>query len=83
MALRLADGKRPSLSDDELAAMQAYFVQLDTGFADANSTLAPPGLVGADGRHDFPHFWFYPALAAPGVALALRSGVHPNYGSSP
>jgi hypothetical protein len=80
MALRLADGKRPSLSDDELAAMQAYFVQLDTGFADANSTLAPPGLVGADGRHDFPHFWFYPALAAPGVALALRAGVHPNYG---
>lgn len=80
MALRLAGAERPSLSDDELAGIRAYFERLDTGFEDANPTLSPPGLVGPDGRHDFPHFWFYPALAAPGVALALRVGLHPSWG---
>jgi hypothetical protein len=33
----------------------------------------------AAGRQDFFHFWFYPALAVPGIWLATAIGAHPNY----
>jgi len=51
----LADGK------SELASADARFQAWDT---DAATIAGPPG------DRDFVHFWFYPALAAPGVAVA-------------
>jgi hypothetical protein len=38
--------------------------------------LVVPSLRGADGRYDFPHFWFYPALAAPFIPLTDALGLH-------
>ena len=45
--------------------------------------LATPALRAADGRRDFFHFWFYPALAAPGIWLASAAGLDPNVGFVP
>jgi hypothetical protein len=39
-------------------------------------TVVVPSLRGRDGRYDFPHFWLYPALAAPFVPLADALGLH-------
>jgi hypothetical protein len=58
----LADGK------SELASAHARLQAWDT---DAATIAGPPG------DRDFVHFWFYPALAAPGVALARLAGVNP------
>ncbi len=33
-----------------------------------------------DGRQDFPHFWFYSALASPEVRVAQLLAINPNYG---
>jgi hypothetical protein len=35
---------------------------------------------GTDGRLHYRHFWLYPAIAAPGVYLALAAGLSPAWG---
>jgi hypothetical protein len=76
-AMRLAALRPPALDDAEVAAMRVDLRAIGTGF---EASFAVPPVRGADGRHDFPHFWFYPLLAAPGVWLAQAVGVHPNFG---
>jgi hypothetical protein len=36
-------------------------------------------LTDTGGRQDFFHFWFYPALAVPGIWLTTIAGANPNY----
>lgn len=80
MALQLSHLERPSLSAPETASTLAYFAEIEGGFGVFTESFRYPQLVAADGRRDFPHFWLYPALAAPGVALAGGLDLHPNAG---
>ena len=47
-------------------------------FAGLSLTLHPE-LRDAAGRQDYFHFWFYSALAVPGLWLVRSVGGHPNY----
>jgi hypothetical protein len=50
------------------------------GFGAFTESFRVPALRAGDGRRDLPHFWFYPALASPGVLLAGRLHLQPNAG---
>jgi len=78
MALNLSEFHFPAVSPGELALLKERFARLETGFADDPLTF--PNLVASDGRQDFPHFWFYSALAAPLVWVTRVLGLHPNLG---
>jgi hypothetical protein len=80
MALQFAALRRPSLSDDEVTTTLAYLKEIDGGFGVFTESFRVPDLRADDERRDFPHFWFYPALAAPGVVLAHALHLHPNAG---
>ena len=80
MALQLSRLERPSLSTPEAASTLAYFTEIEGGFGVFTESFRYPQLAAANGRRDFPHFWLYSALAAPGVALAGALGLHPNLG---
>jgi hypothetical protein len=77
MALNLSEFHLPALSPGELAHIKERFARLEIGFAD--DPLTYPNLVARDGRQEFPHFWFYSALAAPLVWVTRVLGVHPNF----
>ena len=74
MSLNLARFGPPSLTPDELVRARTLFP------GDVDIRLEMPELRGHDGRQDFPHFWFYPLLAAPFVRAALAAGAHPVTG---
>jgi hypothetical protein len=74
MGVNLAHRSPPSLSSIELSRVNAFFPG-DTGFQ-----LVMPEYRGADGRQDFPHFWFYSLVAAPFTRVALAAGAHPIAG---
>src|SRR5207302_1947473 len=74
MSLNFAQFSRPSLTPQQLADVITYVP------GDAGSRLVIPSFRGADGRQDFPHFWFYPMLAAPFVRLAVALGIQPTTG---
>ena len=75
MGLNLARLQPPSLSPADKTRIDARFDELHfTGLP-----LDFPQLRDAKGRQDFFHFWFYPALAAPGIWLAGITSLHPNY----
>jgi len=75
MALNLARLGPPALSSADIVRVQRQCDQLHfTGLP-----LATPALRASDGRQDFFHFWFYPALAVPGIWLTGLAGLHPNY----
>jgi hypothetical protein len=80
MALQLSRLERPSLGASETAHTLASFAEIAGGFGVFTESFRYPQLEASDGRRDFPHFWLYPALAAPGVALASALGLHPNVG---
>ena len=80
MARQLSRLERPSLPDSEVAGTIEEFGRARGRFGVFTEAFRYPQLVGADGRRDFPHFWFYPALAAPGVAFAGALDLHPNLG---
>ena len=44
-----------------------------------NDRSQEPTLVGADGREDFRHFWLYPLVAAPVLAVVRATGLHWNH----
>ena len=71
MALQMASLQGPALTLPELDAIRA---ELEP-FGIAIQQTMPPGTV-----YHFPHFWFYSALAAPGVAMTRVLAVHPVYG---
>lgn len=74
MGVNLARRSPPSLSGAELSRVGIFFPG-DDGFE-----LTMPEYRGHDGRQDFPHFWFYPMLAAPFARIAMAVGAHPIYG---
>ncbi len=77
MAMSLSEFHSPALSPEEIAHLQERFARLETGFAGVPLTF--PNLVAEDGRQDFPHFWFYSALAAPWVRVTRVLHLHPNF----
>lgn len=74
MSLNLARLSPPSLSADELARLEALYP------GDVTTRLVMPEYRARDGRQDFPHFWFYPLLAAPFVRAAPAVGAPPLAG---
>jgi hypothetical protein len=80
MALQLASLRAPAIEQSEIPAVIAYERTVGGGFGFFTESFNYPQLLGADGRRDFPHFWFYSALAAPGVALARAVGTTPVAG---
>ena len=71
-AMNLSALRAPSLSSDNIEEIDSYLKRYEEGFQDVD--LQAAGHEGPDGRFDFVHFWFYPALAAPGVAAARFFG---------
>jgi hypothetical protein len=80
MARQFARLERPSLDAAQVPNTIEELRHVGGGFGVFTEAFRYPQLEAADGRSDFPHFWFYPALAAPGVALAGMLHVHPNWG---
>lgn len=76
MASNLARLSPPALSLADLVRVERRLAQLETSFGEV--ALRFPDLRSNDGRQDFPHFWMYPLLAAPGLAAADAFGWHPN-----
>jgi hypothetical protein len=50
----------------------------DSGFASSVRAVDQPPLI-VDGRQEFSHFWLYPLLAAPVIALTAQIDLHPGY----
>jgi hypothetical protein len=76
MAMNLARLQPPALSPADIVRVERRLTELHfTGFSLSSSQLR-----GASGRQDFFHFWFYSALAVPGIWLTELLGLHPNYG---
>ena len=75
MGMNLARLQSPALSRTDM-------IQIDARFDELHFTGLPldfPQLRDARDRQDFFHFWFYSALAVPGLWLADIVAVHPNY----
>lgn len=77
MALNLAKLRPPALLPQDIVEAEQSLARIG-GYG--SFSLTKPDLRGSDGRQDFPHFWFYPLLAVPLVALAEAVGAHPNNG---
>jgi hypothetical protein len=71
MARNLARLAPPSVSAEEATALTGDMAARGDSTWDGEVL---PTLAGADGRHDFPHFWMYSLLAAPLVAVAEETG---------
>ncbi|MGD9902100.1 MAG: hypothetical protein AB7U83_01425 [Vicinamibacterales bacterium] len=74
MAARLAGGHAPGGTNDELPDVRRQLAHLRWLDDDRVSGLVTTGQEG----WDFQHFWLYPAVVAPLVALLPPAGVHPN-----
>ncbi len=72
MALQMASMEGPALTPPELESIRA---ELEPFISIPFRATVP-----ASGFYYFPHFWFYPLLAVPGVALTRALAVHPVYG---
>jgi hypothetical protein len=75
MALNLAGGRPPALLKAERDAAERTLSLRSGELTDGRA-----GLLGADGRQDFHHFWVYPLLASPAVAFLQAAGVSPLVG---
>ena len=75
MAITLARFNPPALSFANIVLADRRIGQ----WRFTGTPLVTPRLRATDGRQDFFHFWFYPALAVPGIWLAGLAGLHPNY----
>lgn len=80
MATALADLRPPALTSDEVAAFKAWLLAQPTSSAFPNSVgmIDQPPLVVA-GRQELSHFWLYPLLVAPVIALTDLIALHPGY----
>jgi hypothetical protein len=78
MAGRLASGKAPAMTADEMAAFTREWAGWSAGYELQTRQLAP--LRGHDGRYDMPHPWVYSLLAVPGVWLARGVGLADPWG---
>jgi hypothetical protein len=77
IAMNLARLRSPALSLADIVRIERRLEQLHfTGLPLAQFRQ----LRDVNGRQDFFHFWFYPALAVPGIWLTAITGLNPNYG---
>jgi hypothetical protein len=74
-ALNFARFTGPSIDHRVIPWMQRRLAAVDSRFATFDLDRETPG--DRDGRRDFVHFWFYPWLASPFVAVADETGVNP------
>jgi hypothetical protein len=77
MAEQMRTGHRPSASRGELSRLEREAQAIGRGFD--QSPVRFPGLVAADGRQDFPHFWLYPLANVPALTITSLAGLHPNW----
>jgi hypothetical protein len=75
MGMNLASLHSPALSPPDLDRIEARLDELGFG----GLPLQFPQLRDTTGCQDFFHFWFYSALAVPGIWLTEYVGLHPNY----
>ena len=78
LAHNLSNLRAPTFAED-LRDIRPYFDRWDTGYENIPEFFLVRDNRGDDGRYDLQHFWFYPALVAPAVAVTDAVGVHPNY----
>ncbi len=78
MAGRLASGKPPAMTAEEMAAFTREWAGSPAGYELQTRQLPP--LLGPDGRYDLPHPWIYPLLSVPGVWLARAVGLADPWG---
>ena len=76
MARQLSALRRPSVSQRELDMVAGEMAALP-GYGPTD--LREPTLVAADGRQDFRHFWVYPMVVAPVLAVVRAIGLHWNH----
>lgn len=76
MAINLAGFRPPALAPADV-------VRIERNLERWHFSGLPLALYGelrdAAGRQDFFHFWFYSALAVPGIWFTETTGLHPNY----
>ena len=77
MAEQMRTGRLPAATRGELIRLEREAQAIGRGFD--QSPVRFEGLVAADGRQDFPHFWLYPLVNVPALALTTAIGVHPNW----
>lgn len=76
MARQLSALQPPSVSQREIDTIAGEMAALP-GYGPTD--LKDPTLVAADGRQDFRHFWLYPLVAAPVLAVVRATGLHWNH----
>ena len=76
MAMNMAGFRPPALAPDDVVRIER---ELDRWHFSGLPLAFHHQLRDAAGRQDFFHFWFYSALAAPGIWLTEAAGLHPNY----
>ena len=76
MAMNMAELRPPSVTASDIADIESKFQAMGNY---SQSTLRNDIFLRPDGRQDFPHFWFYSALAAPEVRIAETVGINPAY----
>ena len=77
MALNFANFHGPAIDDADAPALARESAANDARLANwdvVSSTFESPR-----GGRDFPHFWLYPLLAAPGVWITRFFGIAPSY----
>lgn len=80
MAIALSEQRPPALTGDEVEAYKAWLQSQPaaSGFASSVRAVDQPPLI-VDGRQEFSHFWLYPLLAVPAIALTTQVDLHPGY----
>jgi hypothetical protein len=76
MAMNMARFRAPALAPADLARIGA---ELGRRHFSGVPLTTHQELRDAAGHQDFFHFWFYSALAVPGIWVANAVGAHPNY----
>jgi hypothetical protein len=74
-ALNFARFEGPSFGLRSAAAIERQVKAIEPTLDHWNMPSAM--VVGADGRRDFLHFWFYALLTTPALSMALASGISP------
>lgn len=76
-AITLSHGEVPPLSSAAIARFRADIEPFDPALV--SWPLEDQGRRTADGEVEFVHFWLYPSLAAPGVAVMRLLGLDPRH----
>ena len=76
-ALNLSHGHAPALTDSSIATTRADIAPFDPELS--RWRIEEAGRRSPDGRQDFVHFWLFPALSAPGVAVLRTLGADPRW----